>query len=87
MKISKRQLETLVENLVREQGENEDGPFGTIFPDEEYFGLVESTKAHLDRIVANVKDMMKLAGDSPGQDLELVLKRVNALKRMVETLW
>lgn len=88
MKISKKQLSILIEDVLREQSMDDDtGPFGEIFPNEEYFGLVESTKAHLDRVLANLDDMMKLSGDTPGYDLEHVRKRAAALKRMVETLW
>jgi hypothetical protein len=85
MKVSKKQINVLIEQILSDVQE-ENGPFGEIFPDEEYLGLAESTKAHMDRILANLRDMSELAGDSPGYDLEKVLRVALKLKQIIERL-
>lgn len=82
MKITKKQLDVLIEQIVGDMQED-NGPFGEVFPDEEYIGLVESSKAHIDRIEANIKDMMKLSGDSPGYDHSHTLRLVERLKKAI----
>lgn len=85
MKITKKQLDVLIEQIVGDMQED-NGPFGEIFPDEEYIGLVESSKAHIDRIEANIKDMMELSGDSPGYDHEHTLRLVLKLKKAIYSM-
>jgi hypothetical protein len=82
MKLSKKKLGALIEQIIQE----ETGPFGEVFPDEEYLGMVESTKAHMERVVANLQDMIELSGGSPGYDLEKLLKVAEKLKQTIDRL-
>jgi len=85
MKISKKSLNVLIEQIVNEL-EEDGNPFGEVFPDEEYVGFVESNKAHIERIVANIHNMMELAGDTPGYDFEHLLRVALKLQQMIERL-
>lgn len=85
MKITKKQLDVLIEQIVGDMQEG-NGPFGEVFPDEEFLGFLESTKAHIDRIEANLIDMMELAGDSPGYDFEHILQLTQKLKKAIYSM-